>query len=216
MMFVFLIFATTLHAQSVVLTIVNNSSDHTIWPAIEGSPLSEPTLSDGGVVSGDPLPEGLALLANSTVKVALPQTNWSGRLWARQYCSADGTGCVLGDCGSRSCWGRSSTLTTLFELTVLSDKIYYDISLVDGYTCGITVKPDDDACEPITCVAPPHLGMEDHRNRTCMKPTNTVAGASLTPAVVEQATRGSRRRVQRRTALRMMTEMPHSRAACAT
>ncbi|KAF4417958.1 Pathogenesis-related protein 5 [Colletotrichum fructicola] len=150
MMFVFLIFATTLHAQSVVLTIVNNSSDHTIWPAIEGSPLSEPTLSDGGVVSGDPLPEGLALLANSTVKVALPQTNWSGRLWARQYCSADGTGCVLGDCGSRSCWGRSSTLTTLFELTVLSDKIYYDISLVDGYTCGITVKPDDDACEPIT------------------------------------------------------------------
>ncbi|KAK1839302.1 hypothetical protein CCHR01_18072 [Colletotrichum chrysophilum] len=48
-----------------------------------------------------------------------------------------------------------------------------------------------------------------------MKPTNTVAGASLTPAVVEQVTRGSRRRVQRRTALRMMTEMPHSRAACA-
>ncbi|KAF4418874.1 Thaumatin-like protein [Colletotrichum fructicola] len=143
MMLAVALLATTLHAQSVVLTIINNSSDQTIWPAIEGSPFSEPRPIDGSsfeesVVSKDPLPEGLALSANSTVEVTLPPTNWSGRLWARH------------------------------------DQIFYDVSLVDGYTCGITVKPDDNACEPITCVAPPHLGIDDHQNCTVYPQSNLI------------------------------------------
>ncbi|KAF4474433.1 Pathogenesis-related protein 5 [Colletotrichum fructicola Nara gc5] len=120
MMLAVALLATTLHAQSVVLTIINNSSDQTIWPAIEGSPFSEPRPIDGSsfeesVVSKDPLPEGLAL-----------------------------------------------------------DQIFYDVSLVDGYTCGITVKPDDNACEPITCVAPPHLGIDDHQNCTVYPQSNLI------------------------------------------
>ncbi|KAF4881006.1 Thaumatin-like protein [Colletotrichum fructicola] len=96
--------------------------------------------------------------------------------------SALGTPVLL--CGwnrlySRRLWGSKLLgavldVDNIFELTVLSDQIFYDVSLVDGYTCGITVKPDDNACEPITCVAPPHLGIDDHQNCTVYPQSNLI------------------------------------------
>ncbi|KAK0367395.1 hypothetical protein CLIM01_15248, partial [Colletotrichum limetticola] len=37
--------------------------------------------------------------------------------------------------------------------------MYYDISLVDSFTCGVHVVPDDQDCEAIACIAPPYLGI---------------------------------------------------------
>ncbi|KAK1965658.1 Osmotin, thaumatin-like protein [Colletotrichum sublineola] len=180
-MFLFLLFPFGLHAQNLVLTVVNNSTNQTIWPAIEAAG-SYVEFSDGGRLidySQDPLPDGLSLEANSQVKISLNSFPWSGRVWARQYCSPDGTGCVLGDCGHSSCWGRSSADTTLFEITAQKDKVYYDISLVDGFTCGVYVEPDDDDCNAVACMAPPYLGINNNQSMVCPPPnliTNSRTG----------------------------------------
>lgn len=127
----FLFFPAALHAHSFVLTVVNNSTNQTIWPAIEGTGSYVVSPSGGRVIdnSRNPLPDGLALEPKSQVQIPLTSFPWSGRVWARQYCTPDGSGCILGDCGHSSCWGRSSTGTTLFEITILHDKMFYDISL---------------------------------------------------------------------------------------
>ncbi|KAK1659774.1 PR5-like protein [Colletotrichum godetiae] len=121
-----------------------------------------------------PLPEGLALEANSQVQIYLSSFPWSGRVWARQYCEAGGLNCVLGDCGHPSCWGRSSTGTTLFEITAQKDKMYYDISLVDSFTCGVHVVPDDHDCEAIACIAPPYLGIDPEDQSLVCPPPNLI------------------------------------------
>ncbi|KAH8800804.1 PR5-like protein [Xylogone sp. PMI_703] len=149
----------------VVLTLSNadvtfhfgNLCNQTIWPSITGNSSS----------LQDPLPAGLALPPNSTF-TALPITApWSGRVWPRRYCLPDGTSCELGDCGAASCWGKSADHTTLFEITIGNKSeneqgqeiqtAWYDISLVDAYTLGITATLQDPDCKAVSCSVPPFL-----------------------------------------------------------
>lgn len=61
-------------------------------------------------------------------------SNWSGRIWARQNCTADNV-CLVGDCnGQLDCNGISSTNTTLIEFTIVDDRIYYDLSIGISYS----------------------------------------------------------------------------------
>jgi hypothetical protein len=108
---------------SISIDLVNHCSSQTIWPAVTG------TMIPNGEAIDDPLPPGFALrpLARYTIDaVSLP---WTGRIWARQYCSPRGTECKVGDCGSSTCLGRSSSNVTLFEMTALMDVVWYNLSL---------------------------------------------------------------------------------------
>ncbi|GJC88052.1 thaumatin-like protein 1 [Colletotrichum liriopes] len=159
-----------------VLTVVNRSTNQTIWPAVEAAGSHVVSSSGESVIdySQNPLPTGLALKPNSQVQIPLTYFPWSGRVWARQYCSPNGKGCVLGDCGHSSCWGRSSNVTSLFEITAQEDVMYYDISLVDGFTCGIYVEPDGDDCKSISCLAPPYLGIDNKTQSPVCPPSNLI------------------------------------------
>ncbi|KXJ85150.1 thaumatin, partial [Microdochium bolleyi] len=104
----------------------------------------------------------------------------AGRVWARQYCE-NGTNCAIGDCGSGDCWNYSADNTTLFEFTLKSGSLWYDISLVDAFTCGITVIPeevDGQMCKSITCSPDDILGMSE-QTPLCPK-ENLVLGENIT------------------------------------
>lgn len=101
--------------------VVNKCMEQTIWPALTGNTSANP--------ASDPLPSGAILHPGESIKTRPIVTPWSGRIWARQFCALDGSGCLLGDCGSSSCWGRSSVRTTLFEVTAGHYETIYDISL---------------------------------------------------------------------------------------
>ena len=98
--------------------IIFNNCSSDIWPAITGN-----------TSSVDPLPPGLSLGPGDHHITTAIQTPWSGRVWPRQYCQSNGMQCRVGDCGSPSCWGSSSSGTTLFEVTASTSGIWYDISL---------------------------------------------------------------------------------------
>lgn len=103
-------------AQSLTFNLVNSCSSQIIWPAILGN----------GALS--PLPDGIMLPPGQRYKTAPIPLPWSGRVWPRQLCSEAGDNCLVGDCGSSVC-SRSSTNTTLFEMTINSNEMFYDISL---------------------------------------------------------------------------------------
>ncbi|KAL7940394.1 PR5-like protein [Trichoderma barbatum] len=138
-----------------------------VWPAI-GKSL--------GTGISDPLPNGIIIPPGQRHQTALIPIPWSGRVWPRQFCSDVGDNCLLGDCGSSSCWDRSSTNTTLFEVTVQPEDMYYDISLVDGYTMSIDVIPDDSLCKSISCQAPPYLGLGKSGEVVCPASLENVYG----------------------------------------
>ncbi|KAH7009107.1 thaumatin [Microdochium trichocladiopsis] len=116
------------------------------------------------------------LRPNGSYTALLPDEASAGRLWARQYCE-DGANCAIGDCGSSDCWSHSSDNTTLFEFTLNADTFWYDISLVDAFTCGMTVVPeveDSLRCKTIACPYESILGTS-HQPPLCPK-ENLILG----------------------------------------
>lgn len=72
---------------------------------------------------------------------------WSGRFWARTGCQFNSAGagkCLTGDCGGElQCRVGGSTPATLAEFTIgnsISEKDFYDVSLVDGYNVEVGVR----------------------------------------------------------------------------
>ncbi|XP_015884662.3 pathogenesis-related thaumatin-like protein 3.5 [Ziziphus jujuba] len=120
-------------AYSTLFTLQNHCS-HTVWPGtLSGS--GSPSLGDGGFM----------LAPGSSVQLTA-QPGWSGRFWARTGCNFDASGngkCLTGDCGSLKCAGGGAPPVSLAEFTIgsgVSDKDFYDVSLVDGYNVGMGVK----------------------------------------------------------------------------
>ncbi|PKI43754.1 hypothetical protein CRG98_035860 [Punica granatum] len=122
-------------ASGAVFTLQNQCA-YTVWPG---------TLSGNGAA---PLGNGgFELQPGGSVQLtSLP--GWSGRFWGRTDCSFDpasGAGkCATGDCGGLKCPGGGEPPVTLVEFTLASSstgKDFYDVSLVDGYNIGMSVKP---------------------------------------------------------------------------
>ncbi|KAM5527309.1 hypothetical protein FOXYSP1_20181 [Fusarium oxysporum f. sp. phaseoli] len=147
--------------NTITFTLKNQCSSEVIWPAIQGS------LEVNGNTINDPIPAGLALNPFKSFTTAPFPVPWSGRIWARQHCKGDGTNCRVGDCGASSCWGKSTKAVTLFEVTAEPEKLWYNLSLVDGYTTGISVVPDKKGCKTLTCDVPPFLGGHDPSDTLC-------------------------------------------------
>ncbi|XP_040377449.1 thaumatin-like protein 1b [Oryza brachyantha] len=131
---------------------ITNSCEYTVWPGI---------LSSAGSAGMDST--GFALAPGESRTMSVP-TGWSGRLWGRTLCSADGTGkftCVTGDCGSgrQDCaGGGAAPPATLAEFTMdgSGGMDFYDVSLVDGYNLPMLVAPQGAAaggnCAPTGCM----------------------------------------------------------------
>ncbi|KAG8389973.1 hypothetical protein BUALT_Bualt01G0035100 [Buddleja alternifolia] len=136
---------------SATLITLQNSCSNTVWPG---------TLSgNGGATLGD---GGFALTPGSPPVSFTVPPGWSGRFWARTGCNFDDAGngkCATGDCGGvLKCKGGGAPPVSLVEFTIGSGsgvKDFYDVSLVDGYNVGISVRPSGGSgdCQTAGCVA---------------------------------------------------------------
>ncbi|XP_059636711.1 pathogenesis-related thaumatin-like protein 3.5 [Cornus florida] len=151
--------------DSATIFTLENHCSYTVWPG---------TLSgDGAAVLGD---GGFTLSPGSSVQFPAPP-GWSGRFWGRTGCKFDDSGkgnCTTGDCNALRCTGGSAPPVTLVEFTLAggsinSDKDFYDVSLVDGYNVGMSVRPSGGTgdCQYAGCVTdlngncPPELRVMD-------------------------------------------------------
>lgn len=124
-------------SHSATITLQNNCT-HTIWPGI---------LSGAGTA---PLSTtGFSLLPTAASVLSVPPS-WSGRIWARTYCSTDPSSgrfsCATADCGSGAvaCGGAcAAPPATLAEFTLNGGGgfDFYDVSLVDGYNIAMQIVP---------------------------------------------------------------------------
>ncbi|KAH7132916.1 PR5-like protein [Dactylonectria macrodidyma] len=146
-------------SQHITFTIVNNCSDQSIWPALTGN--------TSLIGSPNPLTSSSPLFPKQSIQTFPIPLPWSGRIWARQFCASDGTNCLIGDCSESTCWGYSSQNTSLFEITASDLQVVYDVSLVDGFTMGITSIPTSKICETISCQVPPYLGFRESGKPLC-------------------------------------------------
>lgn len=122
--------------HSVQFTFINNCP-YTVWPA---------TLTGGGTAQ---LPTtGFELPSKSSVSIQVPAP-WSGRVWARTFCTNDYSGkfvCKTADCGSGevSCKGAGANPpASLAEFTLATNNgmNFYDVSLVDGFNLPLSITP---------------------------------------------------------------------------
>lgn len=150
-----------LDSEAATFTIHNNCP-YTIWPA---------TLTGVGPQLSS---TGFELATGALTSINVPNP-WSGRVWARTWCSSDSgwLTCVTGDCGSGSldCKGSGGTPpVSLVELTLAAagGTDFYDISLVHGFNIPVNVSPQGGSagCTPTSCpadvnrVCPPELAVK--------------------------------------------------------
>ncbi|CAK9179124.1 unnamed protein product [Ilex paraguariensis] len=133
-------------AHSVTFTIINHCP-YTIWPAtLTGG--GRPQLSTTGFL--------LASGASSTINVP---ASWSGRFWARGFCSTDSgrVTCLSGDCGSgqvacNGAGGKPPATLVEFTLAGSGGQDFYDVSLVDGFNLPVSVIPQGGSnCRSTAC-----------------------------------------------------------------
>ncbi|KAL3634236.1 hypothetical protein CASFOL_021290 [Castilleja foliolosa] len=119
--------------SATTLFTLENKCTYTVWPGI---------ISGNSAISGD---GGFSLAPDNTHQI-IAQPGWSGRIWARTGCNFDDNEnghCTTGDCGSRlRCLASGAPPATLVEFTIGSGggMDFYDVSLVDGYNVGISVR----------------------------------------------------------------------------
>lgn len=148
----FLILTITTHltpSHALFLTLVNNCK-YTVWPGIQPN-AGHPVLAGGGFV----------LNPFTHLSIPVPDTHWSGRVWARTGCTYDAGNrftCASGDCGGRlQCAGAGgSAPATLAQFDMHhgnADFSSYSVSLVDGFNVPMTVTPHEGkgVCPVVGC-----------------------------------------------------------------
>ncbi|XP_047335356.1 thaumatin-like protein 1 [Impatiens glandulifera] len=130
-------------SHSATFTITNNCP-YVIWPAL---------LTSSGPIAST---TGFELPSQSTSTIVAPAP-WSGRMWARSYCSGgnDSFNCQTGNCGSKQipCNGLGGEPpASLIEFTLAGggNLDFYDVSLVDGFNLPVTVTARD-GCPSTSC-----------------------------------------------------------------
>ncbi|XP_059669636.1 thaumatin-like protein 1a [Cornus florida] len=137
-------------AHLATFTFTNNCS-YTIWPG---------TLTGGGSAQLSSTGFELASKASSSLNVPAP---WTGRFWARTFCTTDASrkfSCQTADCasGQISCNGAGAIPpATLVELVLAANngQDFYDVSLVDGFNLPVSITPQggSGSCSPSSCPA---------------------------------------------------------------
>ncbi|XP_042491209.1 thaumatin-like protein 1 [Macadamia integrifolia] len=158
-------------ALSATFTFTNKCS-YTVWPA---------TLAGGG--TSQLSLTGFELTAGASSSLEVP-VGWSGRFWARTFCSTTGNfNCSTGDChtGQVACNGAGGAVpATLVEFTLGAhngDLDFYDVSLVDGFNLPVSVTPQEGSgsgCNSTSC--PANINSICPQELSVMDPNGTVIG----------------------------------------
>ncbi|CAH0545826.1 unnamed protein product [Brassicogethes aeneus] len=125
---------------------ITNKDGGEIWVGIQGNS-GKAALENGGFKLGQ----------GQTRSVQAPN-DWAGRFWSRQWCDSGNGQCVVGNCNGVECQGRGGNPpVTLIEITLAGwgGQDFYDISLVDGYSCPATITPigGQGKCRALKCLA---------------------------------------------------------------
>lgn len=119
---------------------VKNHCSHELWI----SPLTSS--------NGPPLSDGFPYLAPNEHHVfRIPDSGWEGRIWPKTGCNEDGQACAVGQsiapCDPSGCPPPAETKIEFFFPPVDEDhSVWYDISLVDGYTLPVEIIPSRKVC----------------------------------------------------------------------
>jgi hypothetical protein len=134
-------------APSSPLTIVNQCSAD-VWI------MAQPN-------AGSPeLPDGIMKLPakGGSHGYTIPAAGWAGRFWPKTGCDASGQSCTTGQavppCPPTGCQPPADTkVEFFFPAAGAADRPYYDVSLVDGYSTAMSIKPSASggACVPTSC-----------------------------------------------------------------
>lgn len=114
---------------------VTNRCPHTIW-------VGQSTNDDGA-----PLDGGIRQLdANANTVINIPDGGWKGRLWPKTGCNGEGQECKFGQaippCGPNGCTPPADTKVEFnFPPAQEQTDVWYDISLVDGYSLPVEIVP---------------------------------------------------------------------------
>jgi len=96
---------------------------------------------------GPSLPEGIVRLANGGVRAySIPDAGWGGRFWPKTGCDGNGQNCEMGQsvppCNAGGCDPPAETKVEFhFPPAGNSDDVWYDVSLVDGYSLPAEIIP---------------------------------------------------------------------------
>jgi hypothetical protein len=111
--------------------------------------------------AGQPeLPDGIVKLAAKTGShgYTMPATGWAGRFWPKTGCDATGNACATGQalppCPATGCQPPADTkVEFFFGPDGGTDRPFYDVSLVDGYSLGAKIVPSTSGgrCTPTSC-----------------------------------------------------------------
>lgn len=88
---------------------------------------------------------------NARTTYNIPDSGWQGRFWPKTDCDNDGQNCAVGQsippCPSNGCQPPAETKVEFFYPAmnghnISQDTVWYDISLVDGYSLPMEIIPD--------------------------------------------------------------------------
>lgn len=84
---------------------------------------------------------------NSQTLYGIPDSGWKGRFWPKTDCDNDGQNCAVGQsvppCPSQGCQPPAETKVEYFFPDANDQNaVWYDISLVDGYSLPMEIIPD--------------------------------------------------------------------------
>lgn len=138
-LFALLVAASLLLGGESATFIIRNNCPYTIWPAALTGAGSQPSTT------------GFELQSQASHNIDIPPP-WSGRIWARTFCTDV---CLTGECGKGGgpCAGAGGNLpVTLVEFTLNGDggKDFYDVSNVDGFNLPVSIVPEA-SCPTTSC-----------------------------------------------------------------
>jgi hypothetical protein len=108
---------------------------------------------------GPPLAGGIVKLNNqASYAYQIPDSGWGGRFWPKTGCDGSGQNCEVGQssdpCGPTGCDPPADTkVEFFFPPSSDPNDVWYDVSLVDGYSLAAEIIPDRNggACVPTNC-----------------------------------------------------------------
>lgn len=95
---------------------------------------------------GDPIGEIQKLDQQQEYAYIVPDSGWGGRFWPKTGCDGSGQNCQVGQsmppCPTNGCQVPAETKVEFFYPQIdSSDTIWYDVSLVDGYSLPMDILP---------------------------------------------------------------------------
>jgi len=106
--------------------------------------------------NGAPLPDGIVRVNQGTAHTyQIPNGGWGGRFWPKSGCDANGQNCEVGQsvapCPAGGCQPPAETKVEFFFPPLGNgNDVWYDVSLVDGYSLPAQIVPSSQGGSCVT------------------------------------------------------------------